>query len=78
MRAGTIALPLLIALAACTRQAPAPAAPQATADRAGSVRITGDDALAAVLSWSLPAVDVPPAGAPAAGRRAPAAPGAGG
>jgi formylglycine-generating enzyme required for sulfatase activity len=77
LRAGTIALPLLLALAACTREAPAPDAPQAAPERQGSVRISGDDALVAVLSWSLPPVDVTPAEAPAARRRARAAIGQG-
>lgn len=73
MRAGRIALPLVLALAGCTREAPAPTAPDAALERTGSVRISGDDALAGVLSWSLPAVRLDQADAPAARARARAA-----
>ena len=61
-----------LVLAACKPDAPAPAPPPPQVDLpAGSVSISGDDALAGVLSWSLPAVQVDdPAAARKAARRA--------
>ena len=62
MRAGWIVtamfLPLL--LGACRRDAPVPATPPAANAElpAGSVSISGDDALAGVLSWTLPTLQV--------------------
>lgn len=73
MRAGRIVLPLVFALAACARQPAAPVETEAQPERVGSVRISGDDALAAVLSWTPPVVELTPAEAPAARRRARAA-----
>ena len=60
---------VLLVLAACRPDAPvAPLPPPPQADRpAGSVSISGDDALAGVLSWTLPAVEVAD---PAAARKA--------
>ncbi|HSD16866.1 MAG TPA: formylglycine-generating enzyme family protein [Thermomonas sp.] len=75
MRAGwtVIALFVPLALAACRPDAPvSPRAQVAHADLpAGSVSISGDDALAGVLSWTLPAVQVDdPVAARKAARRA--------
>ena len=49
-----------LALAACGPETPVAPTPQAAQPElpAGSVSISGDDALAGVLSWSLPAVQV--------------------
>lgn len=60
MRAGW---PLIVAVSlactACKPQVPVPVAqPDAAVQRAGNVRISGDDALAQVLSWSLPVVEL--------------------
>jgi formylglycine-generating enzyme required for sulfatase activity len=70
LRAGRFALPVVLALAACTRQAPEPEVTAEVVQRVGSVRISGDDALASVLSWSLPAVALDRADADAARARA--------
>ncbi len=75
MRTGWAAIVFLVSigLAACKPESPAPAAKpvEAVASvRAGSVSISGDDAMAQVLSWSLPAVLVDADGAVAAARRA--------
>ncbi|HOZ24871.1 MAG TPA: hypothetical protein PLI83_08800, partial [Thermomonas sp.] len=71
MRAGwtVIALFVPLALAACGPETPVAPTPQAAQPElpAGSVSISGDDALAGVLSWSLPAVQVDD---PAAARKA--------
>ena len=62
--------------AACSREQaaePAQADAAAARDRIGSVTISGDDSLAARLTWQAPAVAVDEAGAAAALRRADAA-----
>ncbi len=58
MRAGwtVIGIVIVAALAGCGPDAPAPG--NGADATAGTVSISGDDALADVLSWSLPAVDV--------------------
>ena len=66
---------VLVVLTACTPAPPSPAsapvAPRPGAPvRAGSVRISGDDALVQVLSWSLPRVVVAEGDVPATQRRA--------
>ena len=62
MRAGWILIAVFVplALGACKPDAPvAPVPPPAQAELpAGSVSISGDDALAGVLSWSLPVVQI--------------------
>jgi formylglycine-generating enzyme required for sulfatase activity len=70
VRAGRILIAAALALAACRREAPAPAAAPAAAAPAGVVSVSGDDALAQVLSWSLPAVEVAPDEVADARRRA--------
>ena len=70
LRAGWTAIAVIACgLAGCgPREAPTPAtAPVAST---GTVRISGDDAMAAVLSWSLPAVELSPADAASARQRA--------
>ena len=70
LRAGWTAIAVIACgLAGCgPREAPTPAtAPVAST---GTVRISGDDAMAAVLSWSLPAVELSPAEAASARQRA--------
>ena len=59
MRAGwPLCFFVTIALAGCGPQAPVPAAQPAAPERTGSVRISGGDELAQVLSWSLPQVQL--------------------
>lgn len=59
MRAGwPLCCIVSIALAGCGPQAPAPATQPAAPERTGSVRISGGDELAQVLSWSLPQVQL--------------------
>lgn len=64
LRAGWLLVPALmaalVALGACKPQAPAPEAKPVLPERVGSVRISGGDELAQVLSWSLPPVDLQP------------------
>lgn len=61
MRTGWSALAAAsLALAACTQEPPPPAPRPVASVRAGNVSISGDDALAQVLSWSLPTVVVAP------------------
>ena len=71
MRAGwtVIALFVPLVLVACRPETPVAAVPPPAQEErpAGSVSISGDDALASVLSWSLPAVQVDD---PAAARKA--------
>ena len=70
LRAGWTAIAVIACgLAGCgPREAPTPATAPATPP--GTVRISGDDAMAAVLSWSLPAVELSPAEAATARQRA--------
>ena len=77
MRAGWTAIVIAVLLAACEPQKPAlapvpdkpPSVAVAPAIRTGSVSISGDDALAEVLSWSLPAVAIEKEGQRAARRK---------
>ncbi|MDI1252890.1 formylglycine-generating enzyme family protein [Thermomonas sp.] len=76
LRAGWTAIVIVLLLAACEpekKPAPAPAKLPSVAAvpsvRAGSVSISGDDALAQVLTWSLPAVVIEKDGVGAARRR---------
>lgn len=74
MRAGWTAIAVVsVALAACTPDRPGPGEGIDTQVSAGSVRISGDDTLAGVLSWSLPAVALDEDGVASARRRAQAA-----
>jgi len=59
-----------VVLAACQPQPPPPAAKPVASVRAGSVSISGDDALVQVLSWSLPVVELQQAEVAAARRAA--------
>ena len=70
LRAGWTAIAVIACgLAGCgPREAPTPATAPATPT--GTVRISGDDSMAAVLSWSLPAVELAPADAASARQRA--------
>ncbi len=75
MRAGWTAIVIMLLLAACKPEKPAaapdkpPSVAVVPSVRAGSVRISGDDALAQVLTWSLPAVVVEEDGVRAARRK---------
>jgi len=63
---------IVLLLAACEPEQPAVApakVPAVASVRAGSVRISGDDALAQVLTWSLPSVDIQPGEVRAARRQ---------
>lgn len=72
MRAGWTAIAMIACgLAGCGPEETAtPAAVAVPAAPAGTVRISGDDAMAAVLSWSLPVVELTPAQASSARKRA--------
>ncbi len=59
-----------VLLAACTPEPPPPAPKPVASVRAGSVSISGDDALVQVLSWSLPVVELEQANVAAARRTA--------
>ncbi len=75
LRAGWTAIVIVLLLAACEpeKRAPVPDKPPSVAVvasvRAGSVSISGDDALAQVLTWSLPVVEFEKDGARAARRK---------
>ena len=77
MRARWTAIVIVLLLSACEPEKPAPAPvvdePPSVAVvpsvRAGSVSISGDDAMAAVLSWSLPVVVIEKDGERAARRK---------
>jgi formylglycine-generating enzyme required for sulfatase activity len=76
LRAGWIPILIIVlVLVACEKQQPAtapaklPSVASVASVRAGSVSISGDDALAEVLSWSLPPVIIAPGGARAARRK---------
>lgn len=60
----------VVGLLGCTPAPTPPVAEPVVSVRAGNVSISGDDALARVLSWSLPAVEVDATGAAAARRKA--------
>ncbi len=72
MRAGWTAIVIMLLLAACEpeQQAPVPDRPPSVASiRTGSVSISGDDAMARVLTWSLPVVAIEEDGVRAARRK---------
>lgn len=71
MRAGWSALVAVsFVLAACAPEPPPPGLKPVASARAGSVSISGDDALVQVLSWSLPVVALAEDDAPAIRRKA--------
>ncbi|HWS79338.1 MAG TPA: SUMF1/EgtB/PvdO family nonheme iron enzyme [Thermomonas sp.] len=71
LRASWLLVPaVMVALAACKPPPPVPVEQAALPERTGSVRISGGDELAQVLSWSLPAVEVQPGDAARAHARA--------
>jgi formylglycine-generating enzyme required for sulfatase activity len=72
LRAGLTAILVALLLAACEPDKPAPApvnVPSVASVRTGSVSVSGDDALAEVLTWSLPPVVIEKDGVRAARRK---------